>query len=119
MAVMFGICVAAYCWGEANRKKLQVHHNFATARIEKWYRRTKPSGKVVEYLYFINGKTFTGNQTISALSGNCDMLLGKELPLAYFPNNPEVHKLLLFPEDFNEYNLVMPDSLKWVEKLKL
>ena len=47
-------------------------------------------------------------------------LINKSFPLILSKEDPENNALLIFREDFERYNLVYPDSLKWVcDSLKL
>ncbi len=45
-----------------------------------------------------------------------DSLIGRSFPLIYDTTSPNINHLLIFPTDFETWNLPFPDSLKWVLK---
>ena len=47
-----------------------------------------------------------------------EMLLKRQFPVIIEKDNPSNGQLLIFSEDFEEFGLAYPDSLKWTDKLK-
>ena len=68
-------------------------------------------------------KSYSEHKSIFGIVSFSDankFLVGKSFPLIISEEDPENNDLLIFKEDFEKYNLVYPDSLKWVcDSLKL
>lgn len=41
-------------------------------------------------------------------------MIGRRLPLIYYTKNPENCQILLYASNYADFNVNMPDSLKWV-----
>lgn len=102
------------------KKKLTENSIIVPGKItgfDKTYKRADALNYIFEY----NGKTYT---TYSSSSGNPsdyeDMKLfvfNRTFPVLINKNNPKKYsKLLVVPEDFQEFGLEFPDSLKWILK---
>jgi hypothetical protein len=102
-----------------HRKKLaaslETHKKIVTGII---LNAKETYGRSNRHSFYVYG--FNNNSTISY--GNASILvgwqrlIGKKFPVIYDTTNPENNHMLIFPDDFNDWNLPFPDSLKWVLK---
>jgi len=67
--------------------------------------------------------TFTvGDVKINSVKGDgrlqakANHLIKRNFPVIYNSKDPSKNDLLIFPSDFEKYDLIFPDSLIWVEK---
>ncbi len=94
-----------------DKEKLLKKHNLTTAVIFDWNHDSK-SGYWLDYEYFVNSVRYEHSTKDQELSREkIKSLIGKSFPLVYFPGDPDNSQLLYRPIDFNEYNIIPPDSL--------
>ncbi|MEO7045303.1 MAG: hypothetical protein ABI091_08315 [Ferruginibacter sp.] len=104
------------------RNSLKKLHLFGSARIESCSSGGRGSaGRLfVNYSILIKDKIYEGSSTYltgSFSKTDCNnFFIGKTFPVIFSPNNPSNAKILIFPNDFKEYNYSFPDSLNWVLK---
>lgn len=75
----------------------------------------------LRYEFYIDGKKILTNGNSNGKSSDYSKLskhvIGQTFPVLASPANPDKYsKILVVPEDFEEYGLSFPDSLKWVLK---
>lgn len=85
--------------------------------FQKTYKRTD----ALNYFYEYNGNAYSTYASSSGKPSDYDglrlLVLDRTFPVLINKDNPqEYSKLLVVPEDFEEYGLPFPDSLKWVLK---
>ena len=94
------------------RKSILAAPSFTSGKI--YDLKTSRSGLVASYTYDIKGRFYYSKH----MDGRYDHL-GIEILKHYFPviyneKHPEKNQILVFPNDFESFNLPFPDSLKWV-----
>lgn len=62
----------------------------------------------------LNGKIIDGSE-LSQFS-NHTIFIGKHFPVIYNSDTPADYQILMTSEQFKEFNIPYPDSLKWVDK---
>ncbi len=68
-----------------------------------------------KFEYEVDGHFYSGtNYSVYQVFKNQEMLKGKLLPVIYDPENPENAKMLISKFDFEKFDRVRPDSLKWL-----
>ena len=83
---------------------------------------TFSKGLLLTYSFIFENRPYTATKRESRLNSDevKSLFVNKTFPLIISQKNPQVRDLLIFKEDFEKYNLVYPDSLKWVcDSLKL
>ena len=80
------------------------------------------SSLLIKYSFIYKQKSYYDMKSAKQLQSRdvSKFLTGKSFPLILSKEDLENNALLIFREDFERYNLVYPDSLKWVcDSLKL
>ena len=71
------------------------------------------NGVYVYYEYIVNNKKI---QDKFLWEYRSDSFVGLTFPVIYNQNDIESNRMLILPDDFANFNLDFPDSLKWVVK---
>jgi hypothetical protein len=72
----------------------------------------------IYYIFSINNMPYKGTYYTSRISSNdVTKFKGRYIPVLFSINDPNNNVGLLLKKDFEEYNLLYPDSLKWIEDL--
>jgi hypothetical protein len=69
------------------------------------------------YSFTVNFETHGGQNTDKRYKKIQAFILKKRFPVIYNSNDPTKNSILVFPDDFSNFNLPYPDSLIWVEGL--
>lgn len=102
--------------GKKNETLLKLNHEFTFAKVKSVSRAVRPSGHIIGFKFRLNNQIYTGSKACSYWH-NFDGLVDKYLPLAYYPADPTINELLVLPEDYEKYNVAIPDSLNWIKQL--
>ena len=102
------------------KKKLMENSIIVSGKItgfDKTYKRAD----ALNYYFEYNGENYTTYSSSSGKPSDYDniklFVINRTFPVLINKNNPqEYSKLLVVPEDFQEYGLQFPDSLKWILK---
>ncbi len=101
-----------------NKKDDSIKSNFASATatiishdIPKRYSDTQYS-VWIEYEYKVDGKRFAHKKKYSFKIDQENYFVGKTFPVIYNKTDPDESRLLIIATEFQEFNLVQPDSLK-------
>jgi hypothetical protein len=113
VALVFSIIAFAIVKNCNRDSKLKSNHNISNGRIVDVLDRAK-SGFGVEYTFLVNNKEYQGSTILIVRSR--DGLIGKNVPVIYWPDNPNINRLLFFSYDWEKYNLQFPDSMNWVNQ---
>jgi len=74
----------------------------------------------VDYYFFVNQDRYNGvysiEKNIISKSFFIENFAGHRFPIIYCCNEINNNRLLILPEDFNEFNIPFPDSLNWVKQ---
>ncbi|MBS1780159.1 MAG: hypothetical protein JST70_12580 [Bacteroidetes bacterium] len=101
------------------REQLANNNCLTTGIVTQCKFLPRSGGRIgVRYHYTVNSKVFNGSSTRIGLNQNdCDsLIIGKNFPVLYNPDNNCLSALLLTPGDFKTYTYKFPDSLKWILK---
>ena len=71
----------------------------------------------IKYNYFYQNNILQNKQNISISLWKANKLINKKFPIVLSNKNPKDCTILIFPKDFEEYNIPFPDSLNWVKEL--
>ncbi len=72
-------------------------------------------GNFVEYHFDFNRNTIYSNGNAhNEYAPLKNFIVNKQFPVIFSSVNPNYNMILILPEDFKEYNVPFPDSLKWV-----
>lgn len=75
-------------------------------------------GVYVEYSFEDNnGKSWETEQPMNIEMWKRNSFVNKRFPVVFSKMKPEINEILIFPKDFEKYNIPFPDSLQWVKKL--
>ncbi len=74
------------------------------------------NGSTRIYFYYIinNNKHDETNYSTYQVYKNKEVLVGKQFPVIYDPDKPTNSQMLISKFDFNQIDLVQPDSLAWL-----
>ncbi len=100
------------------RHLLITNHRFSSGKVYE-VRRTGRSHIVrLAYTFEATGRTYdvsTIYEEELLPIEDAGMLLGKTFPVIYYTKMPALaNQLLLFPPDYEQYQISYPDSLKWL-----
>ena len=71
----------------------------------------------VGYRYYIGNKfhDFSKEYSSSVISvKDSKVFEGKSFPVVYYPKFPYLEAMLIFPEDFEQFHVPFPDSIRWI-----
>ena len=72
-------------------------------------------GNGTSFIYtFKVGNKFYKKNSLTTVYGSAYQFIGKKFLVVYNCNNPNFSLLLVKPDDYLKWDLVYPDSLKWV-----
>ena len=112
---VIGICVAVILIIKLLKDKdaLASNHTKGAAKITNWNKLKRSKGVELEYEY-TSGKTiYKGSHQYHGVTNEeATALIGRILPIIYNPNDPDNHKLLISEDQFHNYNIQIPDSMK-------
>jgi hypothetical protein len=95
-----------------SRKKNKI---LVTGNILGFSKGGSNSGTFIDYQYNFQNKVYNGTDTKTV---NGRIFIKKNFPVVINKKWPSSSKILLLPENFEEYGYSFPDSLKWVLKYK-
>jgi len=100
------------------KKKLMENSVIVSGKImgfDKTYKRADALNYSFEYNRKVFNKAGNSNGKADDYEALFKNILNRTFPVLIIKNNPqEYSKLLIVPEDFEEYGLKFPDSLRWV-----
>lgn len=77
----------------------------------------RPAAYALKYSYTVENVYFRDiNSQIRIHRDYFNYFAGKEFPVIYSNKHPKRSMLLIFPEDFQFWDLPFPDSLQWVNQ---
>ena len=119
--IAFILIGAVIVWALSNKKKLLDNYKITNAIVNDCYSGgIGHVGITILYRFNLEGKEITGtatfNNDILSLPNAKQYVLGKTFPVAYNPQHPSNNSLIIRKKDFNQFNINMPDSLKWLLK---
>ncbi|MDJ1502734.1 hypothetical protein [Xanthocytophaga agilis] len=79
-------------------------------------RQIKSRNYGISYTYTVNGYRYAGYTAIGGIKGDEKDLVNKSLPIVYSSKHPDKNTLLVSKDDFDFYNVSIPDSFKVVLK---
>ena len=91
---------------------LKTNPSLTMAKIIDWNVDGKGSGNWIKYEFVIDNKTFGGSKKYYGLSQKDNYLMNKYFPIIYSQKDPNINRLLILENEFQEFDLVQPDSLK-------
>jgi hypothetical protein len=94
------------------KRELHKQGILLNAKTTNWASGAKVSLDL-KYEFYYNGKKIIGANAFNDFRGNLDFL-NRFFPVMYYPGLGGNSQLLIGPEDFKEFYLPFPDSLKWV-----
>jgi hypothetical protein len=71
----------------------------------------------IKYSFTYRGEIFYNNQPLIIDLWKGNLFVNKSFPVIFSKNKPNVNEILIFPKDFERFNLQYPDSLTWVKNL--
>lgn len=105
-----------------NRDSLLKNEGFTTALVTKIELTGHPVVSCIVWQIVIKGNTYTFHEDCSDKDISYDSLIGKVFPAIYDTTSKHHYQIsssdhiLIFPNDFKQFNIPFPDSLKWVLK---
>lgn len=69
-------------------------------------------GVWISYQYEVNGNVYKHSRKYFFPKDDEQYFVGMTFPLIYSADDPDVSRILILKENFEEFNLVQPDSLK-------
>lgn len=95
-------------------KKIKANPVQTTATVVESDRLTEynTNGCWIYYEYSVDGKTYKHCQKYHGWKKEDNYFLNQTFPLVYCESNPDLSSLLIIEDEFKEFNLVQPDSLK-------
>lgn len=116
-SLIAGIVAISLFIGYRHRQDLRVNKVISFTTIYKFSENGKHTCTALHYKYKVEGNGTEGELECSGISiKNVHYFVDKTFPLIYSKKYPENHAILIFPDQFAEYDLPFPDSLHWVLK---
>jgi hypothetical protein len=100
-----------------NGDDLRANGILTTGLVTNAYPGTK-GGINLDYMFWINGKKITGSQFYFISSKFADKFQDRYFPVMYSKSSPDRNSMLILQNNFSDFNIEYPDSLKWVLKYK-
>jgi hypothetical protein len=99
--------------GDVERIKENPKHSYAKIVGHGIPKKSSDShyGVWIDYAYEINGVNYTHSKKYYFPEDDELYFQGKYFPLVYSGNDPDLSRLLIINEDFEEFGLTQPDSL--------
>lgn len=94
------------------KKELQTQGILLNAKTTNWAS-SSYMGMDLKYEFYYKGEKLSGANAFNKFRGDPDFV-DHYYPVMYYPGLGGHSQLLIEPEDFKEYNIPFPDSLKWV-----
>ena len=116
LIIFLTIVLIGFIYGNMFRNRIRNNLKLGTAKVERLEKGGYEQNDVITYSYKISGKTYDGDKTLGEYRDY--RLVGKTFPLAYNEKKPNESILLIYPKDFESFDLVFPDSLTWVMETK-
>lgn len=72
-------------------------------------------GNFIEYHFSYGGNLYSSDGNAHKEYASLrNFIINKKFPVVFDSVNPNYNMILILPEDFKNYNIPFPDSLKWV-----
>lgn len=71
-------------------------------------------GTIVRYKFTVGGDEIDGRMSSPKFEPLSRLILAKTFPVIYSKTSPDYNKMLILPEDYKDFNVAYPDSLRWV-----
>ncbi len=117
-SVVFCIVLVILYLGKIYKSRIFENKEFTTGKIS--FVDYKASYKGTNFIYFdctINGVIYKERFSFpNKMSKKSDTLIGIIFPVLYDKTNFKHIEPLLYQNQYRDFNLVQPDSLKWVNK---
>lgn len=71
-----------------------------------------------DFTFKVSGVQYQSSKGDGRLQHLSKFVFNRKFPVIYNTHDPRKNDLLIFPSDFEKYNVVFPDSLNWIRKLE-
>ncbi len=116
--LLFVLISCFFLWKARSKQKI-IQKNFTITSGNIYnYTVDRRGFKHIEFSFYFNDRTILGDQILGVPLGQEPKFLNKAFPVVFSNRQPEVNEMLVFPGDFERYDLKYPDSLKWAKDLK-
>ena len=119
VVLLFVIAAINFIKKKKFNNELRYQRSFVTGMVVKGQLRPK-SGKSLDvyFTFVVNGKTFRSESLVNGiyLKDFNNNFLNRSFPVIFSPKNIEKNEILITPDKFKRFNLLFPDSLRWVLK---
>lgn len=96
------------------KEKMQL----TTGTIVKRFAPLRSAGRSFEYVYYVGGKRYSHDYSVNLnLYNRFGVFENKRFPVVYEKDNPSNGKMLIFRQDFPQYGIAFPDSLRWAQEM--
>ncbi len=115
-AIMF---IVAFIWfARFTRHYLEADHEIANCFIDEIKTVGREQYVLVKYQFNVNGKAYKSSASFSQKImsfENFKLLENKSVPAAYnLKYGKMLSYILIFPDDYKDFNVPFPDSLNWI-----
>ncbi len=101
-----------------NRRSIQTNHKLSSCLIDKVKTVGREQYVLIKYHFSVDGKIYYSSVSYSQQQmsfENSKLLENKNFPVAYNIRSYNVLSyILIFPNDYKDFNIPYPDSLNWV-----
>ncbi|MGZ4083093.1 MAG: hypothetical protein ACXVPB_01565 [Bacteroidia bacterium] len=112
IVIVVGFIISYFFWNTSNNELIKRHKlTWCTVYGTDM---TNKAGVYLNYYYKVASDSLTGYDKVFLNMDKGSALIGRKFPLAYDSCNAAKSKILISKEDFEEFGLVFPDSLKYL-----
>jgi len=110
--IIFISVLVLYC---SCANEIQRNKGITTGKITDIGKDYRSWAFLLFYTYQVDGKRFVNHWSGRMISGKyIDEFKDKSFIVVYSTKDPENSSLVIFPNEYEIYDLVFPDSLSWV-----
>lgn len=112
------IFLAIIGYGKLYRNSIKTNHEISNCHIDEIRRVGREQYILIKYHFSLGRKVYKSEASFSQAmmsDENAKLLEDKNFPVAYNKKfGCMLSHILIFPDDYKEFNVRYPDSLKWV-----
>jgi hypothetical protein len=120
LATVIVLAVGIFIYSEFQaarfRKRILENPVYTTGKVTS-IKYANKHGYIVSFTYSIDFRSFSSTANGIRYGKLRDVIVSRSFPVIANAVDPELCNILVFPEDFKNYNLKMSDSLQWVLEL--
>ena len=112
MLILF-IVIFVILFPKYKEQRIKNNALFTVGKINSIENGHRAASAFYYYKYLVNKDTISSNRSGNSVK---NIFLNKNFPVIFNSNKPKENRMLIYPRDFERFDIPFPDSLNWVKE---